>query len=205
MGIAPSNIEAQKAQEVRDLRNQISDLSAEDEQNIVFKKPSPRRMTTVYSMLDGEPLPVPASSVLRTLEKRLPGTREYMFTARQEDAPEYKLGSVKCFLHPESAYRTSGILAEAGISMHSCPSAHHPSKYAMEEVAKAKHKKQWQALQAYLADQERTEERAERRQQLDATLALAGKAVGKPAAKPCVSCGEPITGKLADHACEAPA
>ena len=116
----------------------------------------------------------------------------YLFTDKKDEAPAYKMGAVKCFLHPESNERAAGMLEAAGIAHFSCPSSHHPSKYAMQEIAKSKHKKQWEALQEYLKEQERLEERAERRQQLDATLALAGQAAGAPSLEvyACPECGE---------------
>ncbi|KKM03510.1 hypothetical protein LCGC14_1773750, partial [marine sediment metagenome] len=44
----------QRAQDVRDLRNQIGTLQVEEQQEIVFKEISPRRVKrTIYSMTSG--------------------------------------------------------------------------------------------------------------------------------------------------------
>lgn len=166
----------ERAQQRRDLRAQLDGIAREDESEIVFKETSPaRRMHTIYSMVNGEPISIPRALVDRTLQKRQPNG-QFMFTGRKEEAPEYKLGAVKCFLHPESPYRLSGALDEAGIGGFSCDSAHLASKYAMEEVAKTKHRKQWAALESYLMEQKADEQDARQQAQLEATLALAGQA-----------------------------
>ena len=162
----------------RDLASQDAALKAESE-DVVFmdmtKRPPP---IMVYAMSDGEPIPMPPAIAKMAMAKRYQDGR-YLFTADPSKAPGYKLGKVKCFLHAESNERASGMLEAAGLDMWTCSSEHHPSKYAMEEIAKSKHGKQWAALQAYIKEQERLEEKEDRRQQLEATLALAGKAVKK--------------------------
>ena len=191
---------AEKAQVRRDLLQQVAELEGEDEREITFKDTSPRRrMTTIYDKKTGEPLRVPAGreQLDRILNKVDPDTGDYMFTGVQADAPEYKLGDVKCFLHEKSTYRTSGLLEEAGIGGFSCKSAHHPSQYAMEEIARTKHRKQWAALEAYLVRQRDDEYREQQRQQTAAMLRMAG----PPKGKTCQSCGAEIIGKLADHIC----
>lgn len=171
----------------RDLARQNAALAAESNKDVVFQDMTPREPpVTIYSMRDGEPIQMAPHIARMAMAKQYTDGR-YLFTADPSKAPEYKLGKHKCFLHPESAARESGLLEAAGIEMFVCPSQHHPSKYAMEEVAKAKHSKQWAALQAYILDQEKQEEKAERRQQLEATLALAGKAAGTMLA--CPECG----------------
>ena len=162
----------------RDLAAQDAQLKQESE-DVVFrdmtKRPPP---ITIYSMFDGEPIPMPPAIARMAMAKRYTDGR-YLFTADRSKAPAYKLGNVKCFLHQESNERLMGLLEAAGIDMWTCRSEHHPSKYAMEEIAKSKHSKQWAALQAYIKEQERLEEKADRRQQLEATLALAGTAAKK--------------------------
>lgn len=167
------------AQRIRDLRGQIAELSNEDESDILFQEISPRRKkVTIYSMTDGEPISIPAYMAEPALNKARPGGG-FMFTADPADAPEYKMGNVKCFLHPESPYRASGVLEEAGIAAKVCHSGHLASKFAMEEVARSKHRKEWAALEAYLAEQKEAQIEERQVRQLEATLALAGKAAGQ--------------------------
>ena len=181
---------AERIQRARDLKSQIDELKSEDDKEIVFKDTSPRQKTTlVYSMADGEPIEMPIDLAQKALGKQLSdGT--FMFTGKKEEAPEYAYGSVKCFLHAESIERTSGLLAEAGLGGRPpCPSAHLASKFAMEEVARSKHRKEWQALQAFKAEQKETLRDDQQRQQLDATLALAARAAGvEKAVEQCPSC-----------------
>lgn len=166
----------------RDLAAQDAALKAESNEDVVFMDMTKRLPPiTVYSMADGEPIAMPPWVARMAMGKRY-GDGRYLFTADASKAPAYKLGQHKCFLHPESAERLSGLLEASGVDMWTCHSQHHPSKYAMEEIAKSKHGKQWAALQAYIKEQERLEERAMARQQLEATLALAGKAAGSKTA-----------------------
>src|SRR3972149_1737558 len=104
---------AERAQDTRDLRGQIAELRDHD-QEILFRETSPaRRKVPIYSLVDGEEIYIPVNLLERTLEKRLPDGR-FMFTARQHEAPEYKQGDVKCFLHPESIERAA--LDEGGLT-----------------------------------------------------------------------------------------
>jgi len=193
-------ITIQDVQRARDLKAEISELTAEDQGEVIFISPNQpgRRPETIYSMRDGEPITMPLYLAKQALQVKKEGGG-FAFTSHKEQAPEYKLGDVKCFLHPESVERTSGLLEAAGIAAKTCASAHLASKYAMQEVAKSKHKKEWAAYQEYLREQREAGDRAERRTQTEAMLAMAGRSVG---AKVCKNCGKPIEGKLADHGCE---
>src|SRR3989304_4648526 len=92
---------AERAQDIRDLRGQIAELR-DNSQEILFRETSPaRKKVPIYSLVDGEEIYIPVNLLERTLGKRLPDGK-FMFTARPHEAPEYKRGSVKCFLHPES-------------------------------------------------------------------------------------------------------
>lgn len=173
---------AERAQEIRDLKSQISELANDpDEQEIIFKETSPRRRRVmIYSMLDGEPLSIHASVLSRTLEKRLPDGG-YMFTARENEAPEYKLGKIKCFLHSDSPER--GVLSEIGLAGTVCDSAHLANGFSKRIHALHRHKAEWAAYQDYVDEEkERTyNERQER--QLEATLAIAKQAGPKRGVK----------------------
>ena len=163
----------------RDLRDQDDALRAEREGIIFMETSEKQEPITLYALSDGEPIPMSPTIAEMAMRKRFKDG-SYMFTDKPEEAPAYKLGDVKCFLHPESWERESGLLEAAGIAGVVCHSAKHPSRFAMQEVAKSKHKKEWQAKVEYEQQEERREDREQRRQQLDATLALAAKAAGEP-------------------------
>jgi len=182
-----TTVTAEMLRRGRDLTDQNDALKAEKD-GIVFMETSPRETPIiVYSMSDGEPIPMSPRIAEMAMKKRYKGGG-YLFTDRKEEAPEYVRGEVKCFLHPQSPERLSGQLQEAGIAHFSCNSANHQSRFAMREVAKTKHRKQWEALQDYIKETEAEADRQERRQQLEATLALAGRAttavVTEPVADP---------------------
>jgi len=163
----------------RDLADMDAGLKAEKD-GLLFMETSPRAEPIIlYAMSDGEPIPMPPAIAELAIRKRYK-SGGYLFTNKKDEAPEYKLGNVKCFLHLESNERAAGLLSAAGIAQFSCPSSHHPSKYAMQEIAKSKHRKQWEALTEYLRDQKDTAREDRERQQLDATLALAGRAAEAP-------------------------
>lgn len=180
----PTN-EAQRAQQVRDLRSQIQELEAEDAQEMAFSPPPQLRTVRIYSRVDGEPLDVPRNSVHHVLQKTLPD-KTYMFTANQSEAPQYALGEVKCFLHPESPERETGILEQVGLGGIICDAAHLASIYSKRIHAQHRHGKQWEAVQEYLAMQREEEYRTQQQKQLEATLAIAGKAAGDEAS--CDKC-----------------
>lgn len=167
----------ERAQDVRDLRRQISGLEKADESEIVFRDTSPvRKMATLYSVADGEMIRVPRKLLDRMLEKRLPDGRD-MFTARKSEAPAYKRGTVKCFLHRESVDRP--ILEEIGLGAMECPAASLASQFSKRIHAQRRHKQEWAAYQEYIEENRRVESEDRARQQLDATLALAGRAANQ--------------------------
>lgn len=167
---------ATKAEEARDLRRQIAELDGEDEREIVFKESSPRkRMATIYSMVDGEPLKVAAANIERVLEKRLPDGR-YMFTADPQKAPEYKLGEVKCFLHPDSPDRPT--LVSIGLGGAYCPAAHLANNHSRRIHAEHRHGQEWKAYQEHIKEEKERADIERQNAQLEATLAIAGRAAG---------------------------
>lgn len=174
-----------RAEAVRDLKSQIADLTVNEAAEVVFLDISPgRRRVTIYSMQTGEPIPVPAYMVQDVMDRKLPGGG-FAFTSDSEKAPEYKLGTVKCFLHPDSPDRP--ILNEIGLGRAVCPAAHLASEYEKRLHGQHRHGKQWKAYQEYLERQERQEEKNHRNQQLEATLAMARAAGGQVAAVTLVS------------------
>ena len=179
---------AERVQDIRDLRDQITGLQREDQQEMIFRDTSPRRsLIQVWSMQNGEPISIPRKMLENTLKKRLDDGR-YAFTARQEEAPVYRKGTLKCFLHPESPERV--ILNEIGLSGISCPASQIANAHSKRIHAQHRHKQEWEAYQDYIDSQEREEDREQRRQQLDATLAIAGRAVSATdAVVTCDECG----------------
>ena len=163
---------AERMQNIRDLKTQIDEFRNDpDEQEIVFREISPRRKkVTIYSMTDGEPLQIPIAILERTLEKRLPNG-DFMFTARKEQAPEYKLGEVKCFLHPESPERP--ILNDIGLATVSCDAAHLANQHSKRIHAQHRHKQEWAAYSEYIEEQKEQKYQEQQSKQLEATLAIA--------------------------------
>lgn len=186
---------AERAEQVRDLKGQVADLTAEEMGEVMFIDASPRRNPVViYSMLTGEPITLPALLVRGALENKLPDGR-YAFTSDPNKAPSYKQGEIKCFLHPDSPDRL--ILNQIGLAGAFCPAAHLANDYSKRMHAQHRHRKQWEAYQDYLGQQRDNEYRQRQEQQLEATLAIARAAGGihgevatieEPAEEPSTSC-----------------
>lgn len=174
------NTYVEQLEEKRDLRQQMDGLAADDQRGIIFQEWSPgRTMVTLWSTEDGEAITIPRYMAEAAITTPRDDGKGFRFTAHPEKAPAYKLGDVKCFLHPDSDERKSGLLEAAGIAgTRPCPSSHHPSRYAMEQVARTKHAKQWQALEQYRQAAKEQEQREQAQKQLDATLQIATAAVG---------------------------
>ncbi len=178
---------AERAQQIRDLKNQIGSLSGPDVADIVFQESSPpKQMQWVYSMLDGQPIEVPVKRLETVLSQTLPDGG-YMFTAREEDAPTYRLGEVKCFLHPDSPERET--LDTIGLAGAVCHSEHLASAYSRRKHAENRHKGSWATYQEWLQEQKEAVVSDRQERQLEATLALAGKAVEAP--EPEAACDYP--------------
>ena len=165
----------------RDLADLDSALKAEKD-GLIFMETSPRLPPIMlYSMADGEPIPMAPHIAELAIRKRYKDGR-YLFTDKQEEAPEYRMGNVKCLLHPESAERP--LLDEIGMAGKVCHSEHLASLYSKRIHAQHRHKDEWSAFTEYrneLKEQAATE-RQER--QLEATLALAGRAAAPAAPAP---------------------
>ena len=211
---------AEREEKIRDLTGEVAELDRA-EPEVLFQLRSPRRqLVTIYSTTDGEPIPIPESMVRAAMNAtRADGVRR--FAARKEDVPEYKLGDVKCFLHPDSPERD--ILAKIGLAGATCPAPHLASGHSKRVHAEHRHKQEWAALQEFLNDQKENVREARAERQLQATLDLArgassaevsaetpaetgGSPSGAPPSPvvdtPCQGCGKQIEGKLADHQCE---
>lgn len=188
-----TTVTAEMLRKGRDLADLDSELKAERD-GLIFMETSKRPPTiTLYAMSDGEPIPMPQPIAALAIKKRYKGGG-YMFTDKQEEAPEYKLGSIKCFLHADSPERASGALAEVGIASVFCPAEHLSSKYSRRVHAENRHGKRWAAYQEHMKELRDEADREAQRQQLEATLALAGRAAIAPveldATLTCDDCGK---------------
>ena len=114
-----TNDVAERAEQARDLRQQITGLEAYDQKEFDIRDTSPmRRRVTFYSTVDGERIVVPEYMMESVIRKRRPDG-EFLFTSDKSKAPAYKRGSVKCFLHPDAPDRV--ILNEIGLAAAMCP------------------------------------------------------------------------------------
>ena len=172
MATAPSK--ATRVEDARDLRKEISGLERQDEQEIIFRETSPeRRKVTVYNMTNGEPVPIPEYMLTSVLGKMFPNG-EPMFTARQERAPEYRMGTTLCFLAEGSAERAT--LDEIGLSGAICPKRTLSNRHSKRMHALNRHPQEWAAYQEYVEEEKERSAVDRQNKQLEATLALAGRA-----------------------------
>lgn len=168
---------AERMQRVRDLKGAINELSVDpdDQKEIIIRETSPRiRKTTVYSMTDGEPIQVPLKLLELVMYKRDPKTGQYAFTATESEAPKFKLGEIKCFLHPEANDRV--LLDEIGLANIHCMSAHLGSLYSKRMHALHRHSQEWAMYQEFVEGRKEQEREARQERQLEATLAIANAA-----------------------------
>lgn len=204
---------AQRERRARDLRSQLEGLSPGLEGDVVFQHVRSRHnLVTIYSMESGEAIPIPEYMVGAVLLKRLGDG--YMFTDNPDEAPKYRQGQIKCFLHADSTERASGVLNEIGLAGKTCPAGSLANPHSKRIHGQHRHKQEWGAYQEFITDQKEAKAQARQDQQLDATLEIARAAGGQTApvevssppqedASPtCNSCGEAIEGKLADHQCK---
>lgn len=166
---------AEQMEQARDLRTQLTGLEQGDEREMLFQEWSPgRKMIKLWSLIDGQEIVIPKYMVLPALNKKQPNGK-YVFTAKQEDAPAFKNGNVRCFLAEGSPERESGLLDEAGLShLPLCPADGLRSGYSKRIHAQNRHRQSWETLQDHIKEHEREEAREEQRKQTAAMLSLAG-------------------------------
>ena len=170
-----TQVTAEMLRRSRDLADMDADLKAERD-GLIFMETSKRPpIITLYAKSDGEPIPMPQPIAEMAMRKRYKGGG-YMFTDNPAEAPTYKLGEFKCFLHADSPERKSGALDDAGIANIFCGSEHLASRYSRRIHSENRHGKRWAAFREHEKELREEADRAERKQQLDATLALADKA-----------------------------
>ncbi|KKL57774.1 hypothetical protein LCGC14_2232040 [marine sediment metagenome] len=129
-----------------------------------------RAPVTVYSIEDGRPVAVPAYMLGPVMTKTLEDGR-FMFVSRAEDAPEYKLGTVKCFLNPDSPMRE--IVEAVGLGAIKCLKVTLRSEHSKRMHGQHRHKQEWAAVQEYLEDRKEEKREARQDEQLEATLSIA--------------------------------
>ncbi|KKK94025.1 hypothetical protein LCGC14_2686990 [marine sediment metagenome] len=178
----------------RDLRNEATGLGGL-EKDVVFQHIRTRReLVTLYRMADGQPVEIPEYMVAGVMQKK--NADGWMFTEVKDEAPDYKVGEIKCFLHAESPERESGLLQEWGLSGKKCPAGNLSSEYSKTQHGERRHKQEWAAKEAFEEAKEKQEDRDAQREQLNATLALAGKAAptATRVAVNCPTCNKPCKG-----------
>lgn len=158
---------------IRDLRKQIEGLSREDESEVVFKDMSKIETIMLYRMIDGEP--VRMSRELATTAIKKMGPRGPHWTTKASEAPPFVEGKIPCFLHADAPERD--VLAELGLPP-VCDQGKLRNAQAKRVHAIHCHKDEWAAYQEYLSDEAIRKDNERRDLQIDATLALAGRAAG---------------------------
>ncbi len=171
--------QAERVATIRDIEREAARLAGEDApKEIIFKDISPGRVKVpLWRIKDGREIRVPKYMLANVLSKRDRMTGEFIFAGKKSDAAEYKPGTVLCFMHANSPEQV--ILSEIGLSASHCPADHLRNNHSKRMHAKHRHKQEWEAFEEYLDDQKEAEAVARQERQLDATLALAGKAAAK--------------------------
>jgi len=192
----------------RDMVDRIAGIDAADQAEIMFADTSPPRpLTVLYATLDGEPVIVTRKRARLLLTRTLPDGK-YMFIAPLEDGspppsvPEYRLGSVKCFMHKDSEERE--LLDSLGMAGKLCIAGKLANIYAKRIHERKCHKREREMFQDYLDDKKEAASIERQEMQYTAMIALAERASPPEKAKPattCHSCNAVIEGKLADHTC----
>ncbi len=199
----------------RDMVDRIAGIDAEDQAEILFQDTSPPRpLTVLYATLDGEPVVMTRKRARLMLNRKLPDGR-YMFVAPNKDGskpseiPEYRLGSVKCFMHSESDERE--VLDSLGMAGKTCSKEFLANIYAKRIHEQKSHKRERTMYQGYLDDKKEAAAIERQDKQYTATMAMAQAVADTraPVAAPvatstrtCDSCGVAIEGRLADHNCQ---
>jgi len=124
----------------------------------------------VYAAEEGGPFQAPAYMLGPVMTKTLEDGR-FMFVSRAEDAPEYKLGTVKCFLNPDSPMRE--IVEAVGLGAIKCLKVTLRSEHSKRMHGQHRHKQEWAAVQEYLEDRKEEKREARQDEQLEATLSIA--------------------------------
>ena len=163
---------AQEVEEALNLKRQLNILDDVSDQDMVFQVTSPpKRWDTVYSLATGEPIRVARHRLIDTLNKRnVDGSQ--MFTANKALAPEYRLGTVKCFLAKGSAEREAVDTLNIAPGYY-CPAEHLDNDMAATLHAEKTHKTRWRLFKEWKDRQEREADKERQNAQIHAILKLA--------------------------------
>lgn len=168
----------QQLEQIRDLRKEMGSLTSEQLPEVVFLHiMNGRDPVILYDSQTGQEVVVQEHYVPTALDLINPDGG-FRFVAKKEDAPTYVPNTIKCFLHRDSPERAT--VDKAGLAGKYCPSENLASVYSKTLHAQHKHKSENAAYQGYLERIGAAAKDEMQRQQLDATLALAGKALGSP-------------------------
>ena len=185
----------------RDLRTQVSGLGGLEKEVLFQHIRTGQNPVTIWALADGEEIEIPEHLLASTMQKKDAGDN-WMFTQYKEEAPTYVGGTVLCFLHADSPERESGVLDKIGLAGKRCPKNNLASEHSKRIHAATRHSKEQEAHQAYLDREEKQEDRNAQRQQLNATLALAGSAAPQRTGtsdsenETCDQCGKSCKGKV---------
>ncbi len=171
---------AQVIEEQRDLKRQIGDLdelAVAEKRGILFKVTTPPTVFhTLYRMDSGQSLQCPEFALELTLNKRDRLTGDLLFTAKKSLAPEWKPGTISCFLGVDSPLKDD--LDEIGL-LANCPKSNLTSVHAARRHGMSRHTQEWAAWQEHLDTKKEAKAEARQEKQLDATLDLARQAAGQ--------------------------
>ena len=180
---------AERAEDSRDLRNQLGGLKQEEEREIIFKETSPRRRKVmIWSMIDGEPLSIPSYQLENALRK-VQADGSSMFTGYKNRAPEYVQGNTKCFMHANSPERE--VLNSIGLAGALCPADHLANVHEKRVHAKNRHQREWAAYQEHEKDRKEQEAIDRQEKTMAAMLGMAQSAT-QPVSEEfkCEDCGK---------------
>lgn len=156
----------------RDLRVQLGSLASDEEREIEFTEWSPgRKIVTIWNTETGEEVSLPRYQARAAIYQPNAAHNGYLWTTDKEKAPERKINTVKCFLHPQSEERE--LVNNIGITT-VCMSEHLASNNSKWEHARNKHS---HAFRIYRDEQDRVEREKSsslQAQQTEAMLKLAG-------------------------------
>ncbi len=179
---------AVQAERVRDLRNQLGGIGNSEMPEIQFQVISPGRApVTIYAVEDGRPVTIPEYYLPAVMTKTLDDGR-YMFVADAKDAPEYKMGEVKCFLHPDSPMRE--IVEAVGLGAIKCQKSTLASDYAGTIHGEHRHRQEWGAVAKHLKEEKEAKAIARQDEQLQATLSIARGGAAVAVKGECDVCGK---------------
>ena len=171
---------AQQVEDAINLKRQLGVLDDVSDQDIIFQDTSPRaRWDTVYSMETGEPIRVKRHRLIGTLEKRLPSGAP-AFTADKARAPEYRIGTVLCFLARGSKERETVDELSLAPGFY-CIAEHLANPMEARVHAAIRHPTRWKMFQEHIQTQERQGDRDRQDAQIAAVLELARR--GEPEAQ----------------------